>query len=399
MEMLATAQNAPETKMLETFEAFKEANDTRLNEIERKGSADTLSEEKVERINRALDQMLVRTQRPALSTKAEAAQFENTEHKAAFTTYLRSGQSEGIRSLEAKALNGAIAPDAGYLLPLAAEEEVLARMAAYSPIRSIASVRPLANSALKKAVYPNGANAGWAGTTTPNNSVSANQYAEINFATMEVFAQPAATQAMLDDAAVDVESWIAEEIVYAFSEAESTAFISGDGVNSPKGLLTYPTSADASWSWGTLGTVNSGAAGAFPASNPGDAIIDFSHALRSAYRQNATFVMNRKTQSAIRKFKDTTGNYLWAPPVLAGGRATLLNFPVVEAEDMPNMAANSLSIAFGDFRRGYLVVDRIGIRALRDPFSAKPYVLFYTTKRVGGGVQDFEAIKLLKFAA
>ncbi|HUN11745.1 MAG TPA: phage major capsid protein, partial [Rhabdaerophilum sp.] len=171
------------------------------------------------------------------------------------------------------------------------------------------------------------------------------------------------------------------------------------GVNAPKGLLSYPTVDDASYAWGSLGTVSTGAAGAFPASNPSDVLVDFTHTLRSAYRQHATFVMNRKTQGAIRKFKDANGNYLWAPPATIGAKATLMNFPVVEAEDMPDIAANSLSIAFGDFRRGYLVIDRIGIRALRDPYSAKPYVLFYTTKRVGGGVQDFEAIKLLKFAA
>ncbi len=196
---------------------------------------------------------------------------------------------------------------------------------------------------------------------------------------------------------MDVESWIADEIVYSFAEAESAAFVTGDGTNKPKGFLTYPTAADASWSWGNLGTIATGVSANFPASNPSDILVDFTHALRSAYRQHATFVMSRKTQGAIRKFKDTNGNYIWAPPATVGAKSTLMNFPVVEAEDMPDIAANSLSIAFGDFRRGYLVIDRVGIRALRDPYSAKPYVLFYTTKRVGGGVQDFEAIKLLKF--
>ena len=128
-------------------------------------------------------------------------------------------------------------------------------------------------------------------------------------------------------------------------------------------------------------------------------LVDLIYALKAGYRQNGRFVMNRKTQSAIRKFKDATGNYLWQPPATAGGRATLMNFPVAEAEDMPDIAANSYSIAFGDFRRGYLIVDRLGVRVLRDPYTAKPYVLFYTTKRVGGGVQDFDAIKLMKFAA
>jgi HK97 family phage major capsid protein len=156
--------------------------------------------------------------------------------------------------------------------------------------------------------------------------------------------------------------------------------------------------ANSSWSWGNVGYIATGAAGAFSATNPSDALVDLIYAVKAGYRQNGSFVMNRKTQSVIRKFKDTAGNYLWAPPSGAGQRATLMGFPVVEAEDMPDIAANSYSIAFGDFRRGYLVVDRVGVRILRDPYSAKPYVLFYTTKRVGGGIQDFDAIKLMKFA-
>lgn len=397
LEAKAHDAKMQDAKMMETFEAFKSANDERLREIERKQHADVLLEEKVERLNREMDRMTTKAARPALVGSERRDGMFAVEHKAAFESYARGGQVDALRLIESKSLNGAIAPDGGYLLPPDAEASILARMAALSPIRSIATVRPLANSSLKKAVYPNGANAGWAAQTNPSNTVTTNQYSELSFPTMELFAQPAATQTMLDDAAVDVESWIADEIVYSFSEAESTAFINGDGTNKPKGLLTYPTVADASWAWGSLGTVSTGVSANFPATNPSDILVDFAHALRSAYRQRASFVMNRKTQGAIRKFKDSTGNYIWAPPATVGAKATLMNFPVVEAEDMPDIAANSLSIAFGDFRRGYLVIDRVGIRALRDPYSSKPYVLFYTTKRVGGGVQDFEAIKLLKF--
>jgi len=407
MELSTEGRFVPETKVnearaheaqvLQTFEAFKSANDERLSEIERRQRADVLLEEKVDRINRELDLLTTKSARPALAAPNRRDTLLTMEHKAAFDAYARSGQVDAIRNLEAKALNGAVAPDGGYLLPPDAEASILARMAALSPIRSIAMVRTLANATLKKAVYPTGSNAGWSTQTGPSNTVTASQYGELTFPTMELYAQPAATQTMLDDAAVDVESWIADEIVYAFSAAESTAFISGDGVNKPKGLLAYTTVADASWSWGNLGTISTGVSAAFPGTNPSDILFDFAHGLKSAYRQHATFVMNRKTQGVIRKFKDTTGNYIWTPPTVIGGKAMLMNFPVVEAEDMPDIAANSLSIAFGDFRRGYLVVDRIGIRAMRDPYSAKPYVLFYTTKRVGGGVQDFQAIKLLKF--
>ena len=388
---------AMDVKVMETFEAFKAANDERLVEIERRQQADVLLEEKVERLNRELDLMTTRAGRPALEGGSRAG-LAAVEHKAAFDAYVRSGEGQALRMIEAKALNGAVAPDGGYLLPPDAEARILQSMAAYSPIRAIAGVRALANASLRKAVYPSGANAGWASASTPSNAVTSGNYAELAFPTMELFAQPAATQAMLDDAAVDVESWIADEVVFSFAEAETAAFVNGDGTNAPKGFLAYPTVDDASWSWGSLGTVSTGVSAAFPASDPSDVLVDLAHALRSAYRQHATFVMNRKTQGVIRKFKDSGGGYIWAPPASIGAKATLMNFPVVEAEDMPDIGAGSCSIAFGDFRRGYLVVDRIGIRALRDPYSAKPYVLFYTTKRVGGGVQDFEAIKLLKFA-
>ena len=208
---------------------------------------------------------------------------------------------------------------------------------------------------------------------------------------------PAATQALLDDSVVNLDQWIAEEVQTVFAEQESLAFITGNGVNRPRGFLDYPKIIDTSWSWGNLGYVRTGLAGAFAVSNPSDILVDLVYALKAGYRQNASWVMNRKTQAAIRKLKDTSGAYLWQPAATVDGKATLLNFPIIEAEDMPDIATDAYAAAFGDFNRGYLIVDRVGVRILRDPYSSKPYVLFYTTKRVGGGVQNFEAIKLLKF--
>jgi HK97 family phage major capsid protein len=216
---------------------------------------------------------------------------------------------------------------------------------------------------------------------------------------MELYAMPAATQTLLDDAVLDIDQWVAEEVETAFAEQEGQAFVTGDGVSKPKGFLAYTNVPNTSWTFGNVGYVATGVAGAFPASNPSDTLVDLIYAAKAGYRQNGVFIMNRKTQSTVRKFKDSTGAYLWQPPAGIGQRASLLNFPVVEAEDMPDIGANAYALAFGDFRRGYLVVDRAGVRILRDPYSAKPYVLFYTTKRVGGGIQDFDAIKLLKFAA
>lgn len=209
---------------------------------------------------------------------------------------------------------------------------------------------------------------------------------------------PAATQTLLDDAYADVDEWLADEVEASFSAQESTAFVTGDGSAKPKGFLSYDMIADASHALNKIGFILSGGAGAFAASNPADKLIDLVYALKSQFRPNARFVMNRRTVSSVRKLKDGDGNYLWRPGA-AGESASLLGYPVTEIEDMPDISANAYSIAFGDFRRGYLIVDRQGARVLRDPYSMKPYVLFYTTKRVGGGVQNFDAIKVMKFAA
>ena len=198
---------------------------------------------------------------------------------------------------------------------------------------------------------------------------------------------------------MDLDEWLAAEVEDAFAAQETQAFVTGDGTNKPKGFLSYATVADADQAWGQIGYVASGAAGGFAATSPTDRLIDLVYAPKAQYRPNGRFVMNRKTVSAVRKFKDADGNYVWQPAARLGENASLLGYPVTEIETMPDVAANSLSIAFGDFQRGYLIVDRAGVRVLRDPYSAKPYVLFYTTKRVGGGVQDFDAIKVMKFAA
>ena len=206
-----------------------------------------------------------------------------------------------------------------------------------------------------------------------------------------------ATQALLDDSIVNLDEWLAREVETVFAEQETDAFINGDGVTKPKGFLTYTKVAQGSWSWGNTGYIATGVAGNFAASNPTDKLVDLIYALKAGYRQNASWVMSRNTQAQIRKFKDAQGNYLWQPAATPDGNASLLSFPVVESEYMPDIATDAHAVAFGDFKRGYLIVDRVGVRVLRDPYSSKPYILFYTTKRVGGGVQDFDAIKTLKF--
>ncbi|ULO25019.1 phage major capsid protein [Methylocystis sp. SB2] len=387
------------------FSAFKETNDERLTQLESRLGADVVTEEKLARIDHALDDTKSRLDRLALEMPRPriGGKFiddpSGREHKSAFNHYMRSGEASGLKALEAKALSRGSGPDGGYLVPLPTEREVLRRLAKFSPIRAISSVREISGASLRRAFSTTGPAAGWVAEADPRPQTNNQQLADMTFPAMELYAMPAATQALLDDAVVDIEQWIAEEVQTAFAEQEGAAFVTGDGVNKPKGFLSYTSVADASWSWGNIGYVATGAAGAFAASDPSDALVNLVYALRAGFRQNGKFVMGRRAQSLVRQFKTTTGDYIWAPPATADASASLMNFPVIEAEDMPDPAANSLSIAFGDFERGYVVVDRVGIRVLRDPYSAKPYVLFYTTKRVGGGVQNFEAIKLLKFAA
>ncbi len=406
--MTETLPAAPEAKAAEggdvsaafddfmrAFEAFKDTNDERLVEIETKLSADVVTTEKLDRINKALDELTLKGRRPPLS--AERATARPSEHKQAFEGYVRGGDEDGYRKLEQKALSAGSNADGGYLVPVETETEIGRRLAALSPIRAIADVRQVSSGTYRKPFMTTGPAVGWVAETGARSQTTSPAIAALDFPAMELYAMPAATAALLDDSAVNIDDWIAAEVEGAFAAQEGTAFVTGDGTNKPRGFLGYSTVAEGSWEWGKIGYVVTGASGALPSSHPSDVLVDLIYTLKSGYRANARFVLNRRTQAAIRKLKDADGHYLWQPAAVAGGEASLLGFPVTEAEDMPDIGANALALAFGDFRRGYLVVDRLGVRVLRDPYSAKPYVLFYTTKRVGGGVQDFDAIKLLKF--
>ncbi len=387
---------------MRAFEAFKETNDRRLTEIERHMSADVVTVDKLARIDRALDEykgaideLSRRAGRPMLGSAVRLS--GGLDHKSAFEGYMRRGESSNLRSFESKGLSVGSDSDGGYIVPQETERSINQAVRNISPIRAIAGVRQVSGSVYKKPYAISGAGAGWVGESDERPETSTPKLAELGFPTMELYAMPAATQTLLDDAAVDIDQWIAEEVRATFAAQEGTAFVTGDGVNKPKGFLSYPTVDNASWTWGNIGTIATGVSGAFPDTDPADKLIDLIYSVKGEYRANGHFVMNRSTQSVVRKLKDADGSYLWQPSARPGEAASLMGVPVAESEDMPDIAADSHAIAFGDFRRGYLIVDRVGIRVLRDPYSAKPYVLFYTTKRVGGGVQDFAAIKLLKF--
>ncbi|MDB5507326.1 MAG: phage major capsid protein [Devosia sp.] len=376
------------------FDEFRASNDARLGEIEKRGAADALLEDKVERLSGVLDSTKARLDRQSLDRARPALDgvrpgAGGDEYKAAFSAYVKRG--------EEKALSVGSNSDGGYLVPAEVENEIARLMTGLSPIRAIAGVRQVSSAVYKKPVALTGPAVGWVAETGSRATSTTMTIDELSFPTAELYAMPAATQMFLDDAVVDVGQWIADEVNAAFAAQETTAFISGNGSNKPKGFLAETRVANASWAWDSLGYIATGVDGDFAASNKSDALVDLAYALKAGYRQNASWVMNRKTQGAIRKLKDADGNYIWQPALTRDGSATLMGFPLVEAEDMPDIAVHSYSIAFGDFRRGYLIVDRQGVNILRDPYSSKPYVLFYTTKRVGEGVADFDAIKLLKF--
>lgn len=389
---------------LSAFESFKDANDQRLAAIEKKKD-DVVLGDKVERINKALIEQKAALDRIALSAKrphqgADAAGARDAdERKAAIERYMRVGDASAILALQTKSLNATNDAEGGYLAPEPTERVIAAAVRDISPIRQIATVREIGSTVFKKPVSLGGGAAGWVGETGGRVETGTPTLSSIDFPTMELYAMPAASQTLLDDAVVDIEQWLADEVQGEFASQETDAFVNGDGVAKPKGFLSYAIAEDTVRGAGQIGYVASGAIGGFDAANPADKILDLIYAPKQAYRSNGRFVLNRKTLSIVRKFKDADGNYLWQPSMQAGSPSTLFGYPVSEVEEMPDVGANSHAIAFGDFARGYLIVDRQGVKILRDPYSAKPYVLFYTTKRVGGGVQNFDAIKVLKFSA
>jgi len=387
-------------EVMAAFEAFKAANDERLAQLENK-RADPIIEEKVSRIDSALqaaqgrlDRLVSDGRRPAL---AEGRLAVPDERKAAWYGYLKTGAA--LAGLEAKSLSEGTPSAGGYVVPPETERLIERRLAMTSPMREIATVRTIGANIFKKPVSTAGVESGWVAETAARDETDAPTLALLEFPAADLYANPAATQALLDDSFVNLDEWLAAECEDAFASQETTAFVSGDGTNKPKGFLAYTNVAEASHAWGQIGYIATGAAGAFAADDAVDSLIDLIYAPKAQYRAAARFVMNRRTAASIRKFKDADGNYVWAPATQPGAASTLLGYPVTEIETMPDVAANSYSIAFGDFAKGYLIVDRAGVRVLRDPYSAKPYVMFYTTKRVGGGVQNFDAIKLMKFAA
>ena len=336
------------------------------------------------------------SRRPALATAVDA----EAPHQRAFAAYLRSGEDAALRGLdlEGKAMSSAVAGDGGYLVDPETSATIQSVLRGAASLRQIAKVVNVEATAYDVLIDSTETGAGWASETADAAETATPTIERISIPLHELSALPKISQRLLDDSAFDIETWMAERVADTFSRSEAAAFISGDGVDKPVGLLNHPAVANDSWSWGSLGYTATGSAGAFNATAPGDNLVNLVYSLGARYRAHASFVLNSKTAGVVRLIKDAEGRFLWSDSLAAGEPPRLLGYPVLIAEDMPDVANDSFSIAFGDFGAGYTIAERPDLRILRDPFSAKPNVLFYATKRVGGDVSDFAAIKLLKFS-
>ncbi|MFD2234817.1 phage major capsid protein [Phaeospirillum tilakii] len=323
-------------------------------------------------------------------------------YRKGFEAYLRGGDQR-IDEADRKAMSVGSDPDGGLLVQADVTGRIVSRVYETCPIRQIAATQTISTDALKGVIDNDEAgDMVMVGETTAPGATSTPQIGEWRIPVFEGAVEPKATQQLLEDAAVDVEAWLAKKVADKIARGQNRRFVLGNGVNEPRGLATYPTAAtgDGSRSWGTLEHVATGVSGAFASSNPADILFDLIGAFKDAYLQNARFLTRREVITMVRKFKETgTGQYLWQPGLQAGQPQQLVGFPVTIAQDMPALSAGSLSLAFGDFAEGYQIVDRLGMTTIRDNLTLKPYIKFYTRVRFGGGVLNFEAVKFIKFGA
>jgi HK97 family phage major capsid protein len=380
----------------QAFQEFKAANDERLTQLETKGVPDPLVGEKVNRLNEAVDQAQSRLNR--LETAAKRPQFaqiheQDTGEKTAFSSYVRKGM-EGREQKSLSSLNDA---SGGYLIPPGMLDKIHATMVVTSPMRSISRVTSISTDALELLQEKGTADVGWVAETDERPETATPELQKIRIPVHQIYAKPRASQKLLDDATVDIESWLAQKIAEKMTLSENTAFITGDGNGKPRGFLTYDLVGVGKGEWGKFEKITSVSKDTLI---DGDVLIEAFHTLKAQYLNGATWIMARSVLAAIRKLKGENHQYLWQPSMIEGTPATLLGTPVVIADDMPALEEKkpAVTVAFGNFREAYQIVDRAGLHVLRDPFSAKPYVEFYATKRVGGDVINFDAIKFIHCA-
>lgn len=381
-------------QLQQAFATFKDEHTRQLNEI-KAGINDPLQAGKVKKINEhiadlqaAIDTTNTKMAALEMGATGGARPLKDKEYSDAFQAHMRKGDVQA-------ALNKGAADDGGYTSPIEWDRTITDKLVIVSPMRALCSVQSVSGTGYKKLVNLRGTTSGWVGEADARDETNTPKLAEQAYGWGEIYANPSATQQMLDDSEINLEQWLAGEVDVEFAYQEGKAFVSGDGTKKPRGLLTYAAGGSNLHPLGGIEVIASGAAGGIT----GDAILDLVYALPETFTGNARFGMNRNTMLRIRKLKDSDNNYLWQPSLQAGQPSTLAGYPIADIPDMPGVAANALSIAFGDFKRAYKILDRVGVRVLRDPYTKKPYVMFYTTKRVGGGLENPECMKFMRIAA
>ena len=375
-----------------SVEEMRRLNDERLEKIEAK--VDPLDLQQFDRLNEHISEV-----EAALNEKIATAAIGGSglgvvdqEHTDQIKAYIRSGSVPTVQAALSEGTDSA----GGYVVPIEWDRTISDKLKQRSPIRENSQVITVGDRGFIR-VYNDGViGSGWVGETAARPETTTPGLSTLQFDLGEIYANPAVTQRMLDDAGFDLEQWLTSEVDGEFAIQENIAFLSGNGTNKPFGILTYVTGAAnaAKHPYGAIAATTVAGAAAVT----GDELLTLVYSLPSEREGNAKFYMNRATLGAFRKLKDGQGNYLWQENYVAGQPATLAGYPVVEVAGMPTMATGNISILFGDMEKTYLVIDRLGTRVLRDPLTNKPYVHFYTTKRVGGGVQNPEYMKAIKQA-
>ena len=390
-------------QLANAWEAFKQKSDEEIKEIKKKGAADPLITESLSKINGFMDETkgrldqldtaIARTHKGGDEGGEGKETAEQAEYKKAFLQYVRKGATAGLDAvIEKKALSVGSDPDGGYVVTPQMSQNVIKIVYETSPIRQVAAVETIASDALEILEDRGEVQSVWTAEMGTRSETTTSQLGKKSIPVHELYGYPKATQKLIDDASVNIEQWLTDKLAEAFSRNENTSFVTGSGVGQPRGLLTYAAGTN----WGQIQQQASGTNGGFD----GDDLIDVFYLLKDEYQRNASWMMNRQCEAVARKLKEsTTGQYLWQPGLQAGAPNILLGRPVYQASDMPVPGTNSLSIAIGDFRRAYQIVDRAGIRIKRDDITAPGFVKFHAFKRVGGDVINFEALKLLKLGS
>lgn len=395
----------------QTHAAFRAANDQRLAQIEARGAADPVTAEETARINArvgelqaALDQANQTLAALRVGGGAGGPAGDTPEaraHREAFSAFMSGRMGPQGENIQARGTTF-VAPDGGFLTSPQQEAGITRILGQMVAMRRLAQVLSIGGSSYVKHKGLGGTTSGWVDeseTGDDRGETSTPKLARMEFTPGELFAEPASTQQFLEDANTDVEAWYNNEVAIEFAEKEGAAHITGNGIKKPKGFLSYGQVANNNYAWGKVGFVKSQGANGFAAANPLNAFIDLIHSLKAGYRNGASFLMNDLTAATVRQFVDNEGRYLWQPANQAGQAPTLLGYAVETDDNMPIAEANAFPVAFANWSQFYLIVDRVGVSVLRNPYKVNGVVLFYTRKRTGGGVQNFEAGKLMKIAA